>query len=221
MKHIEPRKPETDNGIQEPLEVAVFDTFHRTMKKRGWIQTNAILGTGITTGHVLEVGCGPGYLGQDWLAKTQGTTLTAIDISKAMLEHAILNARENKVSERAAYTIGNAMRMPFASNSFDAVFSNGSLHEWEDPVAVCNEIGRVLKPGGKFYISDLRRDLPGWANLFLFLTIHPRSMAPGLKTSLAAAYTPFEANSMISSTSLSGANIKLSPIGIQITGRVD
>ena len=49
--------------------------------------------------------------------------------------------------------------MPFDDSSFDAVISNGSLHEWEDSKRVFNEIYRVLRQGGRYCITDLRRDV--------------------------------------------------------------
>ena len=38
------------------------------------------------------------------------------------------------------------MEMPFEDESFDSVISNGSLHEWETPVRVFNEIYRCSVP---------------------------------------------------------------------------
>ena len=51
------------------------------------------------------------------------------------------------------------MEMPFPQASFDAVFSSGSLHEWENPKKSFDEIDRVLKPGGRYIVCDLRRNI--------------------------------------------------------------
>jgi ubiquinone/menaquinone biosynthesis C-methylase UbiE len=50
-----------------------------------------------------------------------------------MINLATKNAREYGLKDRVTYKLGNAAQMPFADNSFTAVFSNGSLHEWENP----------------------------------------------------------------------------------------
>jgi ubiquinone/menaquinone biosynthesis C-methylase UbiE len=49
--------------------------------------------------------------------------------------------------------------MSFEDNTFDAVFTNGSLHEWSQPNEVSDEVYRVPKPTGRYLISDLRRDM--------------------------------------------------------------
>jgi ubiquinone/menaquinone biosynthesis C-methylase UbiE len=47
--------------------------------------------------------------------------------------------------------IGDAMHLPFAGDSFDAVFSQAVLEHVTDPQAAVDEMTRVLKPGGTFY----------------------------------------------------------------------
>ncbi len=51
-----------------------------------------------------------------------------------------------------------ARRLPFDSDSFDAVVSTGSLHHWKQPQECLAEIWRVLKPGGVALLYDLVKD---------------------------------------------------------------
>src|SRR5271169_4809602 len=102
---------------------------------------------------------GPGYLGIEWLSKTHGTFLKGLDISQDMINMAQRNAQEFKVQSRVEYHLGDAKHMRFDDETFDAVFTNGSLHEWSDPKPVFDGIYRVLKPGGRYCITDLRRDI--------------------------------------------------------------
>lgn len=119
----------------------MFDEFQRSMRDRGWIETNQIIKSGINKGHALELGSGPGYLGLEWLKQTTDTNLTALEISSNMINVAKKNADEYGFKhDRANYVHGNGMAMPFEDNHFDSVFSNGSLHEWENPKAVLLEI---------------------------------------------------------------------------------
>lgn len=131
----------------------------KNSRDKGYLCTDKIIESGIKSGLALEIGPGPGYLGLEWLKNTKRTRLTGLDVSKDMVEVAEKNALEYGFNDRAKYVNGNALNLPFDDEKFDAVFSNASLHEWEDPVVVFNEVYRVLKTGGQFYISDLRRDM--------------------------------------------------------------
>ena len=136
---------ETRDGIQDALTVEVFDRFARGMRDKGWNNVSSFLAAGITSGRVLEIGPGPGYVGLEWLKACPEGTLTALEISPEMIRLARQNAAEYGMSGRVVYTEGNALNMPFAEGSFDAVFSNGSLHEWENPARVFSEIARVKR----------------------------------------------------------------------------
>lgn len=216
---VKPRIPETSEGIQGEFDTRVYDTFARNMCEKGWIETDSIIKSGIDNGKVLEIGSGPGYLGLDFLKKTSNTTLTGLEISKSMITIAKNNAAEYEIpSERITYTEGNAMETPFPADHFDAVISSGSLHEWEEPVRVFNEIHRVLKTGGRYYICDLRRDLPFFVVWFLKISVKPTSMRAGLQTSLQAAYTKMEIEKLLADSSLKVSDVNKDFTGISISG---
>ena len=213
-----PRVPETDSGIQGEFIVDQYDQMQRKLRDRGWIETKEVLQSGITGGHALEVGHGPGYLGLEWLKATSGTSLTGLDISPDMKALAERNAVEYGLSARVDYKLGNAASLPFEDSAFDAVFTNGSLHEWEEPLNVLNEIWRVLKPGGKFCVSDLRRDMNGLLRALMWLSTRPAAIRPGLTTSINAAYTPAELEALLKQTRIEGARVGSNLMGITITG---
>jgi len=215
-----PRIPETDHGIVGEVTVAQYDLMQRTLRDRGWIETGALLASGITAGHALEIGHGPGYLGLEWLRRTQGTRLTGFDISPDM--HALVrkNAREYGLPDRTEYHLGNCDQLPFADGTFDAVFTNGSLHEWANPLSAFDEIARVIKPGGRYFISDLRRDMNAFLRVFLWAGTRPASIRPGLKTSIDAAYTPAELRDMLVHTRLRDASVNANGIGVSISGGI-
>lgn len=50
-------------------------------------------------------------------------------------------------------SIGDLRELPFPNNSFDAAVCIQTLEHVNDPFQVIAEIGRVLKPGGRFYLS--------------------------------------------------------------------
>ena len=165
---VKPRIPETDQGIQGEFNVTTYDLMMRRMRDKGWMETEEIIRSGIRSGLALEIGPGPGYLGLEWLKRTEGTRLKGLDISPDMVRMAEKNAGEyGFLNGRVEYVVNNARTLPFEPGSLDAVFSNGSLHEWEEPVHIFNEMERVLKPGGRYFISDLRRDMNIWVKGFI------------------------------------------------------
>ena len=63
---VKPRISETDQGITGEFNTQMYDIMMRNMRDKGWIETNLIIKEGIYTGMALEIGPGPGYLGQRW-----------------------------------------------------------------------------------------------------------------------------------------------------------
>lgn len=49
--------------------------------------------------------------------------------------------------------VGDLRRLPFGENCFDAAVCIQTLEHVNEPMMVTNEIGRVLKPGGRYYLS--------------------------------------------------------------------
>jgi ubiquinone/menaquinone biosynthesis C-methylase UbiE len=213
------RVPETDQGITGEFTTHSYDKMMRRLRDRGWMETGLIIKGGITYGLALEVGPGPGYLGLEWLKKTTGTRLQGLDISEDMLVIAGKNAAEYGLSDRVEYIAGDARKMPFEDGHFDVVFTNGSMHEWAYPEEIINEIDRVLKPGGKYFISDLRRDAIAPVKWFLWLVTGPKEMRQGLITSLNAAYIMSEVEEMFSTTKLQGWQVNKNLLGIVISGQ--
>jgi ubiquinone/menaquinone biosynthesis C-methylase UbiE len=180
--------------------------------------TKALLKSGITSGHVLEVGSGSGYLGLEWLTSTQDTSLTGLDISPDMIACAQRNASGYGLENRVRYVKGSGNEMPFEDGSFDAVLTNGSLHEWADPRATFDEIWRVLRSGGRYFISDLKRDMPMLLHWFIRLNTRPKEMRAGLETSINASYTRIELADLVKGTRIEGCKIESMAIGTIIDG---
>jgi ubiquinone/menaquinone biosynthesis C-methylase UbiE len=204
-------------GVTGEFTVESYDRMMRGLMEKGYLDTTKLLKAGIVNGTALEIGPGPGYLGIDWLTKTTGTHLTGLDMSADMLAAARKNAEEFRVEDRVEYVLGNARQILSGEATFDAVFSNGSLHEWTNPEIVMNEIFRVLKPGGIYYISDLRRDIQVHARLLIQIAI-PKERRPGFLSSLNASYTTGEIIPILKQTRLRGAKVTRELWTLTITG---
>ncbi len=216
---IKARIPETGNGIVGGVIVTDYDKMQRGMRDRGLINTDRIIKAGITGGKALEIGPGPGYLGLEWLKKTENTSLFWLEISEDMKRIAEKNAKEYKLEERIHYTISDATKkFPFEDSYFDAVFTNGSLHEWAKPVETFNEMERVLKKGGRFFISDLKRNVNPVITLIMKGMTKQASMKKGLISSINSSYLKNEIFEIISNSKLKNFNIEENSFGLIITG---
>jgi ubiquinone/menaquinone biosynthesis C-methylase UbiE len=106
-------------------------------------------------GAVLEVAPGPGYFCIE-LAKLGDYRITGLDISRTFVEIASQKAREAGVT--VDFQQGNASRLPFPNDTFDFLLCRAAFKNFGQPVRALQEMCRVLKPGGRGMIIDLRRD---------------------------------------------------------------
>jgi len=91
-------------------------------------------------------------------------SVIGLDISKGEVAHA--NKRvEARGVRNVTFVHGDMEKMPFDTESFDAVISNGAFCLAPDKEAAFKEIYRVLKPGGRFSVActtvkeDLEKDV--------------------------------------------------------------
>jgi ubiquinone/menaquinone biosynthesis C-methylase UbiE len=84
--------------------------------------------------------------------------VTGLDLDGAMIERARINAgrAEDLAGTRPTFLVGDVASLAFPDASFDLVVSTLSMHHWSDPTAGLTEIARVLRPGGRVLVWDLR-----------------------------------------------------------------
>lgn len=213
---FETRIPETSDGIQDEITVEHYDHMQRGLRDQDHLPVEDLRRNTKDGDHALEIGPGPGYYGLEWLKKTNRTNLTGLEISPAMIRLAEKNAGDYKLSTRVTYQEGNALQMPFSADTFDITFSNGSLHEWENAEQVFSEIQRVLKPGGKMIISDLRRDLSPEIFTFMQDCCDSPEIKAGFETSVHAAYKKEELESILSHITFSTMQVITHPYGLVV-----
>lgn len=100
---------------------------------------------------ILEIGCGNGK-GTKLIKKYfHAKKIVAIDLDERMIRQANRGKKDASIS----FEVGDAAKLSYAANSFDAVFDFGIIHHipnWKDCL---KELRRVLKPDGELLLEDL------------------------------------------------------------------
>lgn len=115
------------------------------------------MGGPVQGGRALEIGCGRGVGAGIVLDRFGAATVDAFDLDHRMVQ--LAQKRLAPRRDRARVWTGDASAIPAPDETYDAVFDFGILHHiprWRDAIA---EVWRVLKPGGRFYVEEVLRDL--------------------------------------------------------------
>ncbi|GAA1954292.1 SAM-dependent methyltransferase [Amycolatopsis minnesotensis] len=111
--------------------------------------------TGLTGGQrLLDVGYGNGRPVVLY-AESAPVEVTAVDVSEKQLDHANAFAAERGVADRVSFSVGDAMKLPFEDDSFDAAWALECFSHMTDRGSAMREIKRVLRPGGRLILSDV------------------------------------------------------------------
>lgn len=99
----------------------------------------------------LDIGCGEGSNTRE-LAR-RGATMHAIDVAPTFIRYA--TDMEHAQPLGIAYLVGDGMKLPFPSGSFDFATAFMSMMDMNEQGAVLCETARVLRPGGFLQFSIL------------------------------------------------------------------
>ena len=154
MTSLAMRKPHADQGI-EGLAAKWYAANTGEMMKEYVDLARKIAGEVAEGSAVLEVAPGPGYFCIE-LAKLGAYAITGVDISHTMVGIAAKKAAEAGV--QAEFKQGSASKLPFPSKSFDFLLCRAAFKNFAKPVEALQEMSRVLRPGGRALIIDLKRN---------------------------------------------------------------
>jgi ubiquinone/menaquinone biosynthesis C-methylase UbiE len=161
-------------------------------------------------GTVLEVGCGRGAGARLVRKAFQPDRLLILDLDYEMMRRAKAYLRPEELEAITLYA-GDAARLPFKDNAFDALFGFGFLHHVPDWRQALSEVARVLKPGGRYYIEELYPTL--YQNVvtkrILLHPAHDRFRSLDLKTAMKAGNLHLKESFEIRAMGILGVAIKL------------
>lgn len=116
------------------------------------------MGGDLSGKRVLDVAGGDGY----WAgrARRRGADAVSIDLMRKKMEYG------RTLADAPALIECDALKLPFADGSFDAVLSVCAIEHFDDGGRSLDEMARVLKPGGEIYMSaDVLSRADAWPKL--------------------------------------------------------
>jgi phosphatidylethanolamine/phosphatidyl-N-methylethanolamine N-methyltransferase len=131
------------------IQSSFYDaTFGRLVRRRIGISISHM--NIATTDRVLDLGIGTG---QSLNYYPQYGRVVGIDLSSGMLRQCVRKIQERGLSH-AAVLQSDALRLPFADDSFDHVFISHVISVVSDPIKLVVEAQRVAKPGARIVLLN-------------------------------------------------------------------
>ncbi len=139
-----------------------FDTHgdaRQLVPGRSWAAWARALGHLLPPLDVADLGCGEGYLTLE--TARWARSVIGIDRSDEVLERARALAARRRVTN-VQWKKGELTRLPLRDTSIDVTLLSQSLHHAADPEDALAEAVRVLRPGGRVLLLDLREHDQTW-----------------------------------------------------------
>jgi ArsR family transcriptional regulator len=126
---------------------------------RSWAAWSRAIGLLLPRLKVADLGCGEGYLTIEtarWAAR-----VIAVDRSDVVLKRAQALARRRHVSN-VIWKKGQLEKLPIKDAAVDVAMLSQALHHAHDPARAVVEAARIVKPGGRVLVLDLRTHQEDW-----------------------------------------------------------
>lgn len=126
---------------------------------RSWAAWSRALGLLLPAVDVADLGCGEGYLTIE--AAHWARRVYAVDHSADVLARAKKMAQRRRV-KNITWKRGELEKVPLADASVDIAIASQALHHAQDPAVALAEARRILRPGGRVLVLDLRQHEEAW-----------------------------------------------------------
>jgi ubiquinone/menaquinone biosynthesis C-methylase UbiE len=154
------------DGMHRVLEPEVMDTVEDAQEydamdfvepnTRFAVDALALLGA-VSRPEILDVGTGTARIPILMVQRRPDLSILGIDLAREMLRVGEANVAAAGLQRQISLELTDAKRLALASDRFDMVTCNSTIHHLPDPLLGFREIERVTKPGGAIIIRDLVR----------------------------------------------------------------
>ena len=103
---------------------------------------------------LLDVAGGTGDVAFRFLKRAAGTSAVVCDMTEQMLIDGRKRAEAEKMADRLDWVVGDAMALPFKSNSFDVYTISFGIRNVTRIEDALTEAYRVLRPGGRLMVLE-------------------------------------------------------------------
>jgi ArsR family transcriptional regulator len=147
-------------------EHGAADEHRQIVPGRSWAAWARALGHLLPELEIADLGCGEGYLTIE--ASRFARRVIAVDRSEAVLDRArrlaAAKLARRSPGERGSieWMRGEIERLPLDDESVDVSLLSQALHHAQDPQAALAEAVRILRPGGRVLLLELRRHDEAW-----------------------------------------------------------
>jgi len=129
------------NWYHESLKV---DPFQKLWHERRFNEVEKLIEVN-KNAKILDIGSADGTFSNVILKRSRANELIGIDVIKTSVDWAKKHWKNNK---RMKFSVGDAHKLKYKNNSFDAVFILEVLEHVHNPTKVLKEVKRILKKGG-------------------------------------------------------------------------
>jgi ArsR family transcriptional regulator len=126
---------------------------------RSWAAWARALGHLLPALRVADLGCGEGYLTVE--TSRWASRVIAIDRSSTVLARARALASRRRV-HNVVWRRGELEKLPIRDESVDVALLSQALHHAESPATALSEAARIVAPGGRVLLLDLREHDQAW-----------------------------------------------------------
>jgi demethylmenaquinone methyltransferase / 2-methoxy-6-polyprenyl-1,4-benzoquinol methylase len=106
---------------------------------------------------LLDVAGGTGDVAFRFLKRAPGASAVVLDMTESMLIAGRKRAEADRLADNLDWVVGDAMALPFPSNSFDAYTISFGIRNVTRIADALREAYRVLRPGGRLMVLEFSR----------------------------------------------------------------